>query len=137
MLPLLSKGQIISKGNFGVFNSSKIRTKIFFPSRLRQKFKVRFLEELKAPKFPFEIDWPLVVLKRGFDTLQRDFCLILNFLWLWHMITFSIHLCNPDAVLWEKHCQSKSTYWAVHHISTKNQFWGQKLTICLYILVND
>ena len=34
--------------------------------------------------------------------LQRDFCLILNFLWLWHMITFSIHLCNPDTQTCEK-----------------------------------
>ena len=37
---LLNKGQLISKGNFGVFNSSKKRTKKFCPSKLGQKLKV-------------------------------------------------------------------------------------------------
>ena len=34
-----TKGQIISKGNFGVFNSSKKRTESFCPSSLGQKFE--------------------------------------------------------------------------------------------------
>ena len=53
-----TKGQIMSKGHFGVFNSSKKRTKNFCPSRLGQEFKFSssFLEELKTPKFPFEIN---------------------------------------------------------------------------------
>ena len=34
-----TNGQIISKGNFGLFNSSKKRTKNVCPSRLGQKFK--------------------------------------------------------------------------------------------------
>ena len=58
-----TKGQLISKGLFCVFNSSKKRTKIICPSRLGQKFKFSssffFLEELKTPKRHFEINWPL------------------------------------------------------------------------------
>ena len=34
------KGQLISKGLFGVFNSPKKRTKNVCPSRLGQKFKL-------------------------------------------------------------------------------------------------
>ena len=46
------KGQLISKGNFGVFNSSKNKLEnfIFCPSLLGQKYFVRNLEELKKPK---------------------------------------------------------------------------------------
>ena len=35
----LPKGQLISKGHFGIFNSPKKRTKNFYPSRLGQKFE--------------------------------------------------------------------------------------------------
>ena len=52
-----SKGQLISKGHFGFFNSPKKRPKNFFPSRLRQK--VRFLGELETPKRHFKMKWPL------------------------------------------------------------------------------
>ena len=38
-LPKLSKGQLISKGLFVFFNSSKKRTKNVFASRLGQKLK--------------------------------------------------------------------------------------------------
>jgi hypothetical protein len=53
----LAKGQLISKALFSFFNSSKKQTKNFCPSRLGQKlrFSSLFLEELKTPKFPFEI----------------------------------------------------------------------------------
>ena len=53
-----SKGQLISKENCGVFNSSKKRMQKFCPSRLGQKLKilVRFLEELMTANFPFEIN---------------------------------------------------------------------------------
>ena len=53
------KGQLISKGLFGFFNSPKKRTKNFCPSRLGLKiyiFKFIFFGELKALKFPFEIN---------------------------------------------------------------------------------
>jgi hypothetical protein len=39
-LSQFSKGQVISKGLFGFFNSSKKRTKYFYPSRLGQKLKL-------------------------------------------------------------------------------------------------
>ena len=53
--------QLIWKGHFGVFNSSKKLENFNFCPRLPgQKFFVRFLEELKTPKRPFKINWPLV-----------------------------------------------------------------------------
>ena len=60
-----AEGQLISKGNISVFNSSKKRTWNFkfYPSLLGQKYFVRFLEELKKTKWPFEIIWPLVISK--------------------------------------------------------------------------
>ena len=39
---------------------NELENVIFCPSLLGQKFFVHFLEELKKPKFPFEINWPLV-----------------------------------------------------------------------------
>ena len=55
-----TKGQSISKGLFFSILPKK-QTKNFCPSRLWQKlkFQVRFEDELKTPKFPFEINWPL------------------------------------------------------------------------------
>ena len=52
-----AKGQLISKENFGVFNSPKNKLKIvnFCPSQLGQIIFLRFLGELKKPKSPFEI----------------------------------------------------------------------------------
>ena len=52
-----SRGQLISKCLFGVSNSPKtnLKTQIF-----AQKFFVCFLGELKKPKCPFEINWPVV-----------------------------------------------------------------------------
>ena len=61
----VAKGKLISKGNFGFFNSSKKRTKNFCPNRLGPKFKFVFLEELKTSKREFEINWPL-----------RSYCLL-------------------------------------------------------------
>ena len=54
----LIKGQLISKGHFGFFNSPKKRTKNFCPSRLVQKltFSSLILGKLKTLKFPFEIN---------------------------------------------------------------------------------
>ena len=74
------KGQLISKGLFSVFNSSKKWTKKFCPNILGQKLKFSssfFLEELKTPKRHFEISWPLQNedIKRHFKTnwcLQND-----------------------------------------------------------------
>ena len=52
------KGQLISKGNFSVFNAPKkeLENVDFCPSLLGQKFFVQILEELKKPKSPFEIN---------------------------------------------------------------------------------
>ena len=44
----------------------------FCPSLLGQKFFVRFLGELKKPKSPFEINWPLT------DTTKSDYFPVLN-----------------------------------------------------------
>ena len=52
---LFCKGQILSKGNFGVFNSY---TLVYWG----RKIFVRFLEELKKPKRHFEINWPLIIM---------------------------------------------------------------------------
>jgi hypothetical protein len=45
-----------------ILPKNELENSIFCPSLLRQKFFVRFLEELKIPKSPFEINWPLMVL---------------------------------------------------------------------------
>jgi hypothetical protein len=52
------KDQLISKGNFSVFNSPKKQTENanFCPSLLGQKNFVPFLGELKKTKSPLEID---------------------------------------------------------------------------------
>ena len=54
-----SKGQLISKGLVGILNSSKKRRKKidlqYYDTSGRLVF-VRFLEELKTPKSPFEIN---------------------------------------------------------------------------------
>ena len=56
----MGKGQLISKGNFGVFNPFKDELEHFnFYSSLGQTFFVRFLEELKKTKSPFKINRPL------------------------------------------------------------------------------
>ena len=48
--------KVISKEHFGILNSSKKRIWKF---KLCQKHYIRFLEELKKTKSPFEINWPL------------------------------------------------------------------------------
>ena len=82
---LQCKDQLISKGLFGFFNSPKERTKNFCPSRLGQQltFQVRFLGELKTLKFPFEINWSLVIL-------------LLYYLFLWNM---QLHSSNESKQL--------------------------------------
>ena len=58
------KGQLISKGNFSVFNYPKKTNPEnvnFCPSLLGQKFILRFGGELKKPKSPFEVNWPLPI----------------------------------------------------------------------------
>ena len=59
---IVAKGQLITKCLFGAFNSSKneFGNSNFCPSLLGKKFFVCFLGELKKPKCPFEINWPLV-----------------------------------------------------------------------------
>ena len=61
---LLVKGQLISKELVGILNSSIKRIKKFnlqyYDTSGRLVF-VRFLEELKTPKSPFENNWPLLV----------------------------------------------------------------------------
>ena len=57
-----SKGQLISKGLVGILNSSKKWTKKFnlqYYDTSGWLVFIRFLEELKTPKSPFEINWPL------------------------------------------------------------------------------
>ena len=56
------KGQLISKCLFGVYNSPQkmnLTSQIFALAYWGQKFFVRFLGELKKPKFSFQINWPL------------------------------------------------------------------------------
>ena len=43
----------------------------FCPSLLGQKFFVCFLEELKEPKCPFEIIWPLITVKSTVEIWQN------------------------------------------------------------------
>ena len=61
---LRTKGQVISKGIFSIFNSSKktyeeIRLN-YYDTSGRLVF-VRFLEEFEDTKRHFEINWPLVI----------------------------------------------------------------------------
>ena len=56
----MCKGQLISKGLFGILNSSKKRTKKFdlttyYDTSVRLVF-VRFFGEFKTPKSPFEVN---------------------------------------------------------------------------------
>ena len=57
---------------------------------------IRFLEELKTPKIPFKINWPLTVLQAG----------------LWCTISFSICLENhqSDPIVFEDSQQSLTIY---------------------------
>ena len=58
-----AKGQLISKGLFGIFNSPKKWTKIiclYYYGSSSQIVFVCFLGELKTTKRHFEINWPLV-----------------------------------------------------------------------------
>ena len=47
-----------------ILPKNELETSNFCPSLLGQKFFVRFLEELKKTKCPFEINWPLA---KGLD----------------------------------------------------------------------
>ena len=53
-----TKGQLISKSLFSVFDSpeNELKNSNFCPSLLGQTFFVRFLGELKTPKSPIEIN---------------------------------------------------------------------------------
>ena len=53
------KGQLISKGLFGMLNSSKNITKKMDPTTMKPQielFSFVFLEELKTQRIPFEIN---------------------------------------------------------------------------------
>ena len=69
------KGQLISKGHFGILNSSKKWTeKIDLTTMIRTSGRivfVQFLEELKTPKIHFEIYWPLASLLIPFSVKDR------------------------------------------------------------------
>ena len=59
---IITKGQLISKCLFGIFNSPKKRTKKFnFTTTIPQVdlFSFVFWEKLKTPKRHFKINWPL------------------------------------------------------------------------------
>ena len=61
-----TKGQLISKFLFGVFNSPKQMNEnnsTWGTIVVKSDFYVRFLRELKIPKRHFEINWPLFYLK--------------------------------------------------------------------------
>ena len=58
-LLLKPKGQLISKGLFGILNFSKKRAKKIYLATMIPLF-VHFLEELKTPKRQLEINWPLI-----------------------------------------------------------------------------
>ena len=69
----LHKGQLISKCLFGVFNSSKNDLKIQTGAEIFHSI----LEELKKPKCPFEIKWPLAT-----------HCTVVGFHFIAHCIFF-------------------------------------------------
>ena len=82
LLPILTflvRGQLISKGLFVFFNSSK-NPKNFYPSRLGQKLKFSssFFGRIGDTKICFEINWPLVfnVCKLSFYVWLMDHRLI-------------------------------------------------------------
>ena len=54
------------------FQKTNLKTQIFAPpSLLGQKFFIHFLEELKKPNSPFEINWPLVTVKSTVEISQN------------------------------------------------------------------
>ena len=59
---MVIKGQLISKGLFGILNSSKKRTKKFDLTTMIPQVEFSFicLEELKTLKGLFKINWPLI-----------------------------------------------------------------------------
>ena len=71
---MIYKGQLISKLIFGVFkffqktNENKSTWGIIV---VKSNFFVRFLEELRILKSPFEINWPLPVPKRVYMCLFK------------------------------------------------------------------
>ena len=68
------KGQLISKCLFSVFKFfQKKRTKTSWPE-VKLNFLIRFLEELRIPKSPFEINWPLFSHSEDFVSTKL-FCL--------------------------------------------------------------
>ena len=69
---LLPKGQLISKGLFGILNSPKKRTKKFDFNTMIAQFSFVFWEKLKTPKRHFEINWPLGQLKSAwYDVVEK------------------------------------------------------------------
>ena len=64
----------------------------FCPSLLEQKFFVRFLEELKTPKCPFEIIWPLSTQRKlgSFDKMTLVFCQMFLYFYLYLFYCYTI-----------------------------------------------
>ena len=63
-IAVFTKGQLISKCLFGVFNFFQKTNKnksTWGIKVVKSNYFVRFLEELRIPKSPFEINWPLRV----------------------------------------------------------------------------
>ena len=72
------KGQLISKGLVGILNSSKKRTKKFdlqYYDTSGQLVFILFLEELKTPKSPFKINWPLIINRDNSSLSLRKICI--------------------------------------------------------------
>ena len=86
-----NKGQLISEGLFGILNSPKKQTKEFdFTTMIPQVdlFSFVFLEELKTPKSPFEIIWPLLIRPppTRFSDLPTDLVFSVLLMQRWMMI---------------------------------------------------
>ena len=56
-----------------ILPKNKLENVNFCPSLLGQKFFVHFLGELKKPKSPFEINWPLGIEWDSMNTSKLDY----------------------------------------------------------------
>ena len=88
-----TKCQLISEWNFGEFKSPKKLTFFlndFCPSLIGQKsfkIKVCFLGDLKTPKFPSDINWPLVLVWTRLKRLRIEWKSFILYIYLMHLLT--------------------------------------------------